>query len=67
MLLKHRQQEGLIVFPIIAKPCAWKTVDWLKRMQVRPRNQRPVWSDGGSHVDEDLTAIAEEVAAVVGT
>lgn len=66
-LLKRRQQEGAIVFPIIARACAWKNVDWLQRMQVRPKNGRPVWADGGSHVDEDLAAIAEEVATIVST
>jgi CheY-like chemotaxis protein len=64
-LLKRREQEGLIVFPIIAKACAWKTVDWLARMNVRPKNGRPVWSDAGSHVDEDLASIAEEIAGIV--
>ncbi len=64
-LLKRHEREGLTVFPVIAKACAWRTVDWLANMHVRPRNERPVWSDAGSHVDEDLAAIVEEVAAIV--
>ncbi len=64
-LLKRRESEGLIVFPVIAKACAWRTVDWLTKMNVRPKNRKPVWSDAGSHVDEDLASIAEEVAATI--
>jgi tetratricopeptide (TPR) repeat protein len=64
-LLQRREAEGLTVFPVIAKACAWRKVDWLARMNVRPKNGRPVWGDAGIHVDEDLTAIAEEVAAIV--
>jgi tetratricopeptide (TPR) repeat protein len=64
-LLKRRKGEGLKVFPVIARACAWRKVDWLDRMNVRPKNGRPVWSDAGIHVDEDLAAIAEEVAAIV--
>ncbi len=64
-MLRRRQQSGMIVFPVIARACAWKNVEWLQRMQIRPRNGRPVWSDGGSHVDEDLAAIVEEIATVV--
>jgi hypothetical protein len=64
-LLKRRQEEGLVVFPVIATACAWRMVDWLARMNVRPKNGRPVWSDGGSHVDEDLADIATEVATVI--
>lgn len=64
-LLKRREGEGLIVFPVIAKACAWRTVSWLAEMNVRPKNGKPVWSDAGSHADEELAAIAEEVALIV--
>lgn len=64
-LLNRRNREGLTIFPVIAKACAWKTVDWLAKMNVKPRNGNPVWSDEGSYVDKDLAAIAEEVAAIV--
>jgi tetratricopeptide (TPR) repeat protein len=64
-LLKRREAEGLTVFPVIAKACAWETVEWLARMNVRPKNGRPVWGEAGIHVDEDLAAIAKEVAAIV--
>ena len=64
-LLKRRDKEGLTVFPVIAKACAWKTVDWLASMNVRPKNGNPVWGGGGSHIDEDLAVIAEEVADII--
>lgn len=64
-LLKRRQEEGLIVFPVIVTACAWRVVDWLAEMQVRPKSGKPVYSDGGSHVDEDFAAIAEEVDRIV--
>jgi hypothetical protein len=54
-LLKRRESEGLTVFPVIARACAWKRVKWLAKMNVRPKNGRPVWGDAGIHVDEDLT------------
>lgn len=64
-LLRRRDGEGLIVIPVIAKPCAWRKVRWLRRMQVRPRNGRPVWSNGGNRVNAELAVIAEEVADIV--
>ncbi len=64
-LLKQRQQGKLIVFPVIAKPCAWSVFEWLTKMSVRPRTHKPVWSDAGSHADKELAAIAEEVADIV--
>src|SRR5262245_33695630 len=32
-LLRRQAEEGLIVLPLIAKPCAWQATDWLAGMQ----------------------------------
>jgi uncharacterized protein YjbI with pentapeptide repeats len=66
-LLQRREREGLIVFPVITKACAWQEVEWLTRMNVRPKNGRPIWGAGSRRINEDLTAIAKEVAAIVKT
>lgn len=65
LLLERSKNEGLYVVPVIAKACAWNRVEWLKKINVRPRNGRPIWSDGGTHVDEDLALIVDEVADVI--
>jgi hypothetical protein len=62
--LSRRKNEGLTVFPVIARACTWNAFDWLARMNVRPKNARPIWSGSGSQIDEDLSAIAKEVVDV---
>jgi len=63
--LKRRDEEGVRIFPIIVKPCPWKQVKWLSRMNLRPTDGRAL-SGGSEHqIDTDLTAIAEEVAAII--
>jgi hypothetical protein len=37
-LLDRNAKLGLRVFPLIAKPCAWKLVNWLENFEVRPKN-----------------------------
>lgn len=64
-LLQRREREGLTVFPVIAKPCAWTSIDWLTKMNVRPKKHRPVWADGGSHADDDLSEIVTEIAEII--
>ncbi len=64
-LLRRCESEGLIIFPVIAKACAWRNIDWLSKMDVRPKNSRPIWSGSASQIDEGLAAIAEEVALLV--
>lgn len=64
-ILERRQTQAMILYPIIARPCAWKRVPWLARLRVRPRNEKPAWREGGRYVDEELAAIAEEIAEIM--
>jgi tetratricopeptide (TPR) repeat protein len=60
-LLKRRDEEGLRIFPIIIEPCDWEAVAWLKRMQLRPKDGKPL-SGGRKHqVETKLAAIAKEI------
>jgi len=61
-LLQRCQNDGLVVYPILARACAWRSVNWLRDMDVWPKSGVPVWSDGGIHVDEDLSVIAEDIS-----
>lgn len=63
-LLTRQQNEKLVVYPIIAKPCAWDKVLWLAKMNVRPKNGYPVWREGGIHADYELANIAREIADI---
>ena len=60
-LLERRDKEGLRIFPVIVKPCAWQTVGWLSRIQARPKDGRPLSAGDEHQVDADLAAIATEV------
>ncbi len=63
--LQRRESEGLTVFPVIAKACAWEACDWLAKMNVRPKNGRPIWNGPNSQIDEDLSKITREIKAIV--
>ncbi len=65
-LLRRRQEEGLLLMPVITRPCAWKTVEWLRKLQVRPVEGKPLSRDADRFLDEDLAALAEEVARLLG-
>jgi hypothetical protein len=64
-LLRRRQEEGLLLLPVVARPCAWKTVAWLRKAQVRPIDGQPLSREGDRFLDEDLAALAEEVAGLL--
>ena len=63
--LKRRDKEGMHIFPIIVRPCAWKQVGWLTRMNLRPTDGKAL-SGGNEHqIDTNLMAIANEVATII--
>lgn len=65
-LLERRAEEGLLVVPLIVRPCAWREVPWLSRFQFWPRDGRALESGGGQQVDQNLSDLAEEIARLVG-
>lgn len=60
-LLQHRAEKGLRVFPIIIKPFALETVGWLRRLQLRPKDARPLSAGNENQIDSDLASIATEI------
>jgi tetratricopeptide (TPR) repeat protein len=61
-LLQRRAQEGMRVIPLIVQPCPWQAVEWLARIQVRPKDGKPLSSIGRkAKVEENLAALALEI------
>ena len=60
-LLKRRDEKGVRLFPVIIKPSAWETVGWLRRLQLRPKDGRPLSAGSEHQIEADLTAIANEI------
>jgi hypothetical protein len=60
-LLKRREEEGLPIFAIVIAPCAWETIDWLKRMQLRPVDGKPLSTLRRPKAEATLSLIAIEV------
>jgi hypothetical protein len=63
-LERQKSEEGLIIFPIIAKPCAWSRVGWLEAIQLRPKGGQPIWGKS-RNVDAELSKIADEVVEII--
>lgn len=65
-LLQRRPVENLIIFPIILKPCAWQQIGWISKIQLRPKNGRPISSGDEHQIDTDFAAITQEIATLIG-
>ena len=60
-LLNRSQNDGLILLPILVRPCAWKTVQWLAEREVLPGQGRALSGGDPPQIDSDLAHIAEKV------
>jgi hypothetical protein len=64
-ILQRRESKGLRIYPILAKPCAWQAVPWIKATQLRPVAAKPVFRSGGRYADDELARIALELLAII--
>ncbi len=65
-LLERRQREGLHVVPVIVTSCLWQHVAFLRPMNARPRDGRPLADFRGNQRNKQLAAIAEEILRLAG-
>ena len=64
-LLERKEKGGMPIFPIVVAPCDWEAVPWLRKMQLRPIDGRPLSGGRNHQIDLDLTEIAKEVRSLV--
>ncbi len=60
-LLERRKAEGIRVIPLIVWPCAWQRVAWLKGIQSRPVDGRPLAKGDEYQIRQDLADLVAEV------
>ena len=65
-LLRRRDEEGLRIFPVLIKPCDWEAVDWLKKMQLRPKGRRVISAGKEYEIDQDFAEITKEIRLLLG-
>jgi hypothetical protein len=61
-LLQRREQQGIRVIPMIVSPCQWQRVSWLKPIQARPKDGKPLSGMSEHGAEEALSTLAGEIA-----
>jgi hypothetical protein len=64
LLFERHLSGGMTIFPLLVRDCAWQEVPWLARMQLRPRDAKPV-AARPAKVDHIMAEVAREIAALV--
>ncbi len=63
--LQRRENGELIVFPIIIKDYFWDIIDWLKAIQVRPKDDKPLAEFEEAQRDKVIKEIVREVYSLL--
>lgn len=66
LFLQRRQAGKLHVIPLIVRPCAWQTVDWLESLQLYPPDGRALSLGVDSQIDQDLAGLTLKVLELLG-
>jgi tetratricopeptide (TPR) repeat protein len=61
LILERWQKQEIIVFPVIVKPCSWQAIQWLKQMQVFPKDGIPLAKGEPVEIEENLALLVEKV------
>jgi tetratricopeptide (TPR) repeat protein len=62
--LERRKADGMVLIPILIRPCAWTAIDWLKAIQMLPRDGKAVARDFKDDWDTPFTQVAEQILSI---
>ena len=66
-LLKRRREEGMVLLPILVRPCLWEAVDWVSATQMLPRDGKSISADFPNDWDTPLKLVASRVFEIINT
>ncbi|MCP4043212.1 MAG: toll/interleukin-1 receptor domain-containing protein [Gammaproteobacteria bacterium] len=61
-LLQRRQGQGIRIVPLILSPSQWTRVPWLKAIQARPKDGKPLSGMSDHGAEAALSTLAGEIA-----
>lgn len=64
-LLQRCEREGMILIPVLLRPCPWKAFRWLKEIQMLPRDGKSVAVDFRGIEDAAFADVANLVFEIV--
>ena len=65
VLFRNHEQDGMTLYPLLVRACAWQEIPWLARLQMRPAESIPVSSLSGAKREQCLADVAREIADIV--
>jgi len=61
LLLRRKDAGEMVLFPLIITPCQWGEIDWLKSLQLRPVDAKPL----SGFTDHDIGTLLSDFAGEI--
>ncbi|HEX8161957.1 MAG TPA: toll/interleukin-1 receptor domain-containing protein [Pyrinomonadaceae bacterium] len=61
-LLERRKRDGMVLLPILVRPCLWSAFKWLKDTQMIPRDGKSIAEDFKGSEDKVFLEVAEFIS-----
>lgn len=65
VFLQRREKEGIVILPVLVRPCFWKKTEWLNQIQMLPRDGKSVAADFKDDWDSVFAELAERIFEVI--
>ena len=65
IMLRRRQQDGMILIPLIIKPCAWQDIPWLSAIPGGHKDNLALSGLSEHDQDQALADLAREIKAIL--
>ncbi len=63
--LQRRETEGVVILPVLVRPCFWKKTEWLNQIQMLPRDGKSIAADFKDDWDTVFAELAERIFEVI--
>ena len=60
-LLQRRESDGMLLLPVLVEPCLWNVVEWLRSIQMLPRDGKSIADDFQGRENAAFTEVARKV------
>jgi len=61
----NKNKEGRLIIPVIVTQCAWKTLPWLKKLQMFPKDSVPLNKKNEEEQEEILINIVNDIGEIL--
>lgn len=64
-LLERRERDGMILIPVLLRPCTWKVFSWLSPIQMFPRDGKAIARDFKDDWDSVFAEVGERILEIL--